>query len=268
MAEQLGDASGTAARVALVMAASRGLGRACAEALARGGHRLVVCARNPDGVDETVAALGAIGAEAVGVQADVALPQELEAVFQKADKAFGRLDVLVANAGGPPPGGFMDASDHQWQLAFELTLMSAVRATRLAIPRMRRNRYGRIVVIGSSSVKQPIDNLVLSNVFRPALLGMIKTVAREVAQDGITANIVSPGRIDTDRVRTLDEHRAKAQGTSYEEVRQSSERSIPAQRYGKPEDVGAVVAFLASEAAGYVTGQSVLVDGGMVSALP
>lgn len=258
----------TGAPVALVMAASKGLGRGCAEALARAGFRLLICSRDPHSLEEAASALRASGAEVVNVPADVSRPSDLEAVFEAADRSFGRLDVLVANAGGPPPGSFMEPSDDQWQLAFQLTLMSAVRAMRLAVERMQPTGYGRIVVIGSSSVKEPIPGLVLSNAFRPALLGVVKTLAREVAPHGISVNIVSPGRIDTDRVRALDENRARARGISVEEARAAAEQTIPAGRYGKPEDLAALVAFLASGAAGYITGQSILVDGGMVSALP
>jgi len=191
-----------------------------------------------------------------------------EATFKSGRKAFGGLCVLGVNAGGPPPGNLEGMSDQQWQAAFELTLMSAVRAMRLALPQMRRNGFGRIVVIGSSSVKQPIEGLILSNAFRPALLGIVKSVAREVAKDGITMNIVSPGRVDTDRVRALDEMRAQNRGIPYAQVRAESEKSIPIGRYGEPRDIGALVAFLASKEAGYITGQSILVDGGMVSSLP
>jgi 3-oxoacyl-[acyl-carrier protein] reductase len=138
---------------------------------------------------------------------------------------------------------------------------------RLALPLMQAQHFGRIIVIGSSSVKQPIGGLVLSNAFRPALLGVVKTLAQEVAADGITVNIVAPGRIDTDRVRNLDQRRAQAEGVPVEQVRAASEKTIPARRYGEPSDLGALVGFLASEEAGYITGQSILVDGGMVSAL-
>lgn len=254
-------------RVALVMAGTKGLGRGCAEALTRAGYSVVICGRDQGGVDETTTALRAGGVEVVGVRADVSRAGDLAAVFAAADERFGRLDALVANAGGPPAGAFMDASDDRWQSAFELTLMSAVRAMRLAVPRMRRAGYGRIVVIGSSSSKQPIEGLVLSNAFRPALMGVVKTLAREVAADGITVNMVSPGRIDTDRVRGLDNTRAQAEGVPYDQYRAAYERTIPARRYGNPSDLGALVAFLASDAAGYVTGQNILVDGGMVPAL-
>ena len=260
--------SGQTRRAAVVMAATQGLGRGSAEALARDGYDLLICARSAEAVDAAAGELAAAGTRVEGMTADVSKPGDLDAVFARADECFGRLDALVANAGGPPPGSFLDATDDLWERAFQLTLMSAVRAMRQAVPRMRRNGFGRIVVIGSSSVKQPIDGLVLSNAFRPALVGTVKTLAREVAPDGITVNIVSPGRVDTERVRSLDRSRAERTGQSYEDVRAASEASIPAGHYGSPDDVGALVAFLCSERAGYITGQSILVDGGMVSALP
>jgi len=259
--------AGATGRAALVMAGTKGLGRGCAEALGRAGYRLTICGRDGASADEVAASLRASGADAAGVRADVSREDDLAALFAAADERFGRLDVLVANAGGPSAGAFMDASDERWQAAFELTLMSAVRAMRLAVPRMRQAGYGRIVVIGSSSSKQPIEGLVLSNAFRPALAGVVKTLAREVAADGITVNMVSPGRIDTDRVRGLDATRARADGVPYDQYRAAYERTIPARRYGAPRDLGALVAFLASDAAGYVTGQNILVDGGMVPAL-
>ena len=251
-----------------MLAGSRGLGRASAEALANAGCAVAVCARSQEGVASTSQAIAELGVPALGVVADVVSAVELERVFAEVDDNFGRLDVLVANAGGPPAGRFLDTADSAWAEAFELTLMSAVRAMRLAVGRMQRGGFGRIVVIGSSSVRQPIDGLVLSNAFRPALAGVVKTLAAEVAGDGITVNLVAPGRFDTDRVRELDEGRALARGIDYEAYRRGFEQSIPSGRYGQPEELGALIAFLASDVAAYLTGQSLLIDGGMVSALP
>lgn len=255
-------------RVAVVLAASKGLGRACAETLARDGWDLMVCSRTQEGVDETVAALKAAGANADGVPADVSSAQDIERVFTHAQQTFGRVDALICNAGGPPPGGFLALDDEAWERGFELTLMSAVRAIRAAIPYMREGGYGRLIVLGSSSVRRPIPNLMLSNAYRPALAGVIKGLAVELGPDGITVNMVSPGRLDTERVRQLDEKSAERQGITADEVRAKSESSIPLGRYGTPQDLAESVAFLVSERAGYVTGQSLLIDGGLAPTIP
>jgi 3-oxoacyl-[acyl-carrier protein] reductase len=255
-------------RVALVMAASKGLGRASAAALADAGYDLLLNARTAGALEEAAAPMRAGGARVELVPGDVAGPGAIDALFTEVDRRFGRLDAVVVNAGGPPPGPFLKVTDEQWETAFTLTLMSAVRAMRAAVQRMQPRGFGRIVVIGSSSVKQPIDGLVLSNAFRPALVGTTKTLSQEVARDGITVNLVSAGRIDTDRVRSLDTSRAQASGVDYDEYVQRYAASIPAGRYGRPEELGALVAFLCSEIAGYITGQSIIVDGGLVTALP
>jgi 3-oxoacyl-[acyl-carrier protein] reductase len=250
-----------------VTAGSRGIGRGCAEALADQGFSLAVCARDQELLDEVVGHLGALGAQALAVVADLRRREAIEEVFERVDEAYGRLDVLVANAGGPARGDFGTVMEEDWEDAYHLTLMSVVRSIRLAVPRMDRG-FGRIVVVGSSSVRRPIPDLVLSNVFRPALAGLVKTVAAELGPDGITVNLVAPGRIDTGHARCSDERRAHLRGTSYDEVRREFERAIPIGRYGSPREFGACVAFLASAEAAYITGQTILVDGGLVSALP
>ena len=255
-------------RVAVVLAASQGLGRACAETLAGRDWDLVVCSRSDEGVEETVGALQALGANASGVAADVSVADDIGSVFAHADERFGRVDALVCNAGGPPPGGFLALDDDAWARGFDLTLMSAVRAIRAAIPRMRAGGYGRLLVLGSSSVRQPIPNLVLSNAYRPALAGIIKSLAVELGPEGITANMVSPGRLDTARVQSLDAKAGERQGITPEQARANSEAKIPMGHYGQPQDLAEAVAFLASEQAGYITGQSLLVDGGLVPTIP
>jgi 3-oxoacyl-[acyl-carrier protein] reductase len=255
-------------RVAIVMAASRGLGRACAEALAKEGVCVLICARGAGDLKAAASELESLGSKASAVQADVSRSEDIKAVFRQCDEAFGGLDVLVCNAGGPPTGDFMSLDEDSWRVAYELTLMSAVRAIRLAIPRMQRRGQGRIILIGSSSVRMPLPNLALSNVFRPALVGLVKMLARDLGKDQITVNMVSPGRIATDRVRQLDEARAVRDQTSYSVVRSDSEQQIPMGRYGLPAELASVVAFLASAKASYVTGQTILVDGGLVASLP
>ncbi|MUL43803.1 SDR family oxidoreductase [Streptomonospora sp. PA3] len=257
-------------RSAVVMAGTRGLGQACAAELLRGGLQVTVCGRDAQRLEQAVSELGEeAGADAVtGERADVSSAEDVERLVSGAAERYGRLDALVVNAGGPPPGDFADVSMEDWDTAYALTLRSAVTAIRAAVPAMREGGFGRIVIIGSSSVRRPIGGLVLSNVFRPALAGLVKSLATDLAPEGITVNMVSPGRIDTERVRTLDERKAARQGSSAEEVRRGSEAAIPAGRYGRPEELAAMVGFLAEERASYVTGQSLLVDGGLVPSLP
>jgi 3-oxoacyl-[acyl-carrier protein] reductase len=262
------DTGNPAARAAVVLAGSRGLGRGAAEALLASGHAVLVCGREQATLDDAVGSLRASGGEAIGMVADVSDGSAAERVVQHAIERFGRLDVLVANAGGPRPGSFSELEPADWESAYHLTLMSAAVSMRAAIAQMKQQRRGRLIVIGSSSVRTPIAGLTLSNVFRPALDGLIKSLAVELAELGITVNMVCPGRIDTDRVRALDELRARNHGRSYEAEREASEQQIPMRRYGRPEEIGAVIGFLASDSAGYVTGQSILVDGGLVPTLP
>lgn len=254
--------------VALVLAGSRGMGRGSALALARRGMRVAVTGRGRESLDEAVEELRRLGTDALGVVADVSDAEQLAAAFGAVDEAFGRLDVLVANAGSPERGPFLSITEDDWAASCELTLMSVVRSTRAAIERMGRVGGGRIVVIGSSSVRRPIPNLTVSNVMRPALNGLVKSLAVELAPQGITVNMVSPGRVDTGHARTSDERRAAKRGVPYEVVRAEYEASIPMGRYGTGEEFGEMVGFFASPESGYVTGQSVLVDGAQVPTLP
>lgn len=258
----------TKPRSAVVMAGTQGLGRAAAGALAGAGHTVTICGRDPDRLDEAVRELDRDGGTVNGTRADVSVTEDVDRLVRGAVENQSGLDVLVVNAGGPPPGDFDDVTPEQWDTAYQLTLRSAVTAITAALPAMRRGGFGRIVVIGSSSVRRPLAGLVLSNAFRPALVGLVKSLAVDVVAEGITVNMVSPGRIDTDRVRTLDQRQAEREGRAVEEVRAESEEGIPAGRYGHPDELASMVRFLASEEAGYITGQSLLVDGGLTPTLP
>jgi 3-oxoacyl-[acyl-carrier protein] reductase len=255
-------------KVALVTAASKGLGRATATRLAAEGARVMISSRGEEQLSATAAEIAATtGAQVEYFPADVADAEGLAALLRETEQRLGGVDVLVNNAGGPRPGGFDALDDAAWQEAFELNLMSTVRLIRGVLPHMREQGWGRIVTIASSSIKQPIENLLLSNTYRVAILGLAKSLAIEFAPDGVLINTVGPGRIDTDRVAGLDAGRAEKAGISVEEVRAQTAKSIPLGRYGTPEEFANVAAFLVSGANTYLTGQAFLVDGGMVKAI-
>jgi 3-oxoacyl-[acyl-carrier protein] reductase len=254
-------------RVALVLASGAGLGRAAAREFAAEGARVMLFSLLED---ECRSAQEAIEAD-TGVRPEYTVGSltsaaDIERAVAATVASFGRLDVLVNNTGGPPPGRFEAFDDDAWQAAFELTLLSFIRSTRAAVPHMRATGGGRIVNYTSSSVRRVIDNLILSNTFRAGVMSMSKTLARELAPDDILVNTLGPGRIDTDRVRHLDQLRADREGVPMEEVRQRSIAEIPMGRYGRPEEYARLTVFLGSWANTYITGQTILVDGGMVKA--
>jgi 3-oxoacyl-[acyl-carrier protein] reductase len=258
------------ARVSVVTGGSRGIGFAVAQALLREGDSVAITATSPDGVAHAARALGeaAGGTDRVlGLTCDVRAAASVEAALQSVESRFGGVDVLVNNAGGPRPGGFDALDDDAWREAYELNLMSTVRLIRGVLPHMRQQRWGRIVTVASSSIKQPIENLLLSNTYRVAILGLAKSLAIELAPDGILINTVGPGRIATDRVAGLDAGRAEKAGLTIEEVRAQTEKAIPLGRYGTAEEFGKVATFLVSGANTYTTGQHFLVDGAMVKAI-
>ncbi|MFZ5818113.1 MAG: SDR family oxidoreductase [Bacillota bacterium] len=259
---------GLQGRVAVVAAASKGLGRAVAMAFAAEGASVAICGREEGSVSATAAEIReATGAEVLAVRADVARADDVARFIAQAAERFGRIDSLICNAGGPPTGPFRALSDAQWEEAVQLNLMSVVRLIREALPHLERSGSGRIVNLASSSVKQPIPNLILSNTLRLGLQGLIKTLAEELAPAGILVNTVAPGRIETDRVRSLDIGRAALAGITPEEQRRRTEASIPLGRYGQPDEFARYVLFLGSPANSYLTGQAVVVDGGMTRAL-
>ena len=252
-------------KTALVTAASKGLGRAIATELAREGARVVISSRDEASLADTAAEIAEeTGAEVEYRAADLTSGGDIEALIRHALDRFGGIDVLVNNTGGPPTGNFADLDDEAWDVAFRQIILSLVRCVRGVLPSMRERGGGRIVNVASSSVKQPIDNLLLSKTFRA---GLAKSLALELAPDGILVNTLGPGRILTGRTESVDAGQAEAQGVSVEEIREQFATRIPLGRYGTPEEFARVAAFLASPANGYVTGQAVLVDGGMVRAL-
>lgn len=252
-------------RVALVAAASRGLGKAVAWELAREGASVAICARGKEDLKRTAEEIAHdTGARVLAIAADVTVAKEIADMVTAVIRRFDRLDILVNNAGGPPPGAFSTFSDQDWRAALDLNLLSAVRLSRAAIPHMRSNQWGRIINITSVAVKQPIPDLVLSNTTRSGVIGLAKTLALELAQEGITVNSVCPGFTLTERVRRLAQARAEREDKTAEQVLSSYERQIPMGRMGRPEELAALIAFLASERAAYITGVAIQVDGGYV----
>jgi 3-oxoacyl-[acyl-carrier protein] reductase len=254
---------------AIVLAASAGLGFATADALAAEGARIALCSRDQDRAENAADRIRSAtpGAQVHAYAVDVSDAASLKEFFGHATNTLGGLDILVCNAGGPPAGGFTDLGEEQWAAAFQLTLMSVVRSVGLARPHLLDAGGGRILTIVSSSVKRPLPNLLLSNVFRPAVQGLCKSLSLELAADNIQVNCLAPGRVATERLEELDRARAARLGKSFDEVRAESIAQIPMRRFGEPAEFGRVAAFLCSEAASYVSGSTLFVDGGSVDCL-
>jgi 3-oxoacyl-[acyl-carrier protein] reductase len=259
---------GLSDKIALVAAASKGLGRAVAEELAAEGASLVLCARGEEPLREAVESIAAAtGREVHGVVADVSTMSGIERVVAEAHSAFGRVDVLVTNSGGPPSGPFEEHDWGAWQRGVDLLLRSSIELTRHLLPGMKQRRWGRILAVTSIAVKQPVEGLVLSNALRAGVTGAMRTLANEVAPFGITVNTLLPGYTRTARVEQLDRARAEREGVGADEIRRRVESQIPMRRLGEPREFAALAAFLASERASYITGQAVAVDGGWIKGL-
>ncbi len=251
-------------RTVWIAAGTRGIGFACAQAYGEEGARVALCGRSAEGL---ASAAEALGDDVVVVQADVSTAEGVAGFVGEVASRLGPPDVLVVNAGGPPSLAFAEIDDDQWQAAFELTLMSAVRLCRAVLPGMRERGFGRIVFITSLTVKQPLERMALSNSLRAGVTALCKTIVAEAAADGVTANCVGPGYTCTDRLEQLAATVAESRAASVAEVMAGWEATIPAGRLGLPEEVARAVVFLGAPAAGYVNGQTLVVDGGWTKGL-
>jgi 3-oxoacyl-[acyl-carrier protein] reductase len=259
---------GLRGKVALVAAASRGLGRAVADELAAEGADLVICARESGALTRTAEEIAAAtGVTVLAETADVADPAAVERLVGRGTERFGRIDILVTNAGGPPAGAFEALTQDMWEAASRLTLGSVVTLARAVLPGMKDRRWGRIINITSIAVKQPVDYLMLSNSLRAAVTGFARTLATEVASFGVTVNNALPGYTRTERVEQLARASEARGGPTADIVRRGWEAQIPMGRLGEAREFAALVAFLASERASYITGTSIAVDGGWIRSL-
>jgi len=258
---------GISGKCALVLGAGGGLGGAIAHALAAEGAKVVVADIDGEAVDKTAAAIRAQGGESFAIRWDIGDLSAIEGHVSLIESRYGNVAILVNNTGGPPPTTVSGQSPEQWSKFFQSMVLSVIALTDRVLPKMQDAGWGRIITSTSSGVVAPIPNLGLSNALRSTLVGWSKTLAKEVGAYGITSNIVLPGRIATPRIAFLDEQKAKREGRSVEDVASESTASIPVGRYGKPQEYGDVVTFLASERASFLTGSIIRVDGGMIASV-
>lgn len=258
---------GLQGKTALVLAGGGGLGRAIAKSLAREGAQLAVAGIGADSIDGTLAELAQIGGKSIGLIWDLADLSRIDENVSRVEREFGPVDILINNTGGPPPTTAAGQDPALWSKHFQAMVLSVIATTDRVLRHMRSRHWGRVITSTSSGIVSPIPNLAISNALRLSLVGWSKTLAREVAKDGITANIVAPGRIATGRIKFLDEAKARRESRSVEDVEAENAAAIPAGRLGKPEEYADVVAFLASERAAYITGSIIRVDGGMIGCI-
>lgn len=250
-------------KIALVTASTKGLGRGCAEQLAAEGCRVAICSRNRKEAQNVAAEIAEqSGSTVFGFSADMSKPNDIVGLIKSVQSDLGDPDILVTNAGGPAPGTFATTPLEEYEKGINLNLMSAVRLIHGLTPAMKKKGWGRIIAITSISVKQPIGTLLLSNTARAGLTGFLKTVSTELAPEGITVNAILPGIHKTDRIEQLAEHRSKTENRPVDEIIGEMMNANPTKTIGDPKDFGAMAAFLASDQAKYITGQSILIDGG------
>lgn len=253
---------------AIVLAASRGLGRACALGLAQEGCDVVIASRTQENVDRAAEEIRQkSGARVIGVAADVSQRSGIETIVERCTAEFGGVDIAIHNAGGPPAGNFGSVNEDQWYRAFDQNLMSFVWLVGAVRPSMEESGWGRILAITSISIKQPLANLVLSNAMRTGVLATVRTLVKELTPLGITVNVIAPGRIATERIEELDQAAAERTGKPIEQIRTESVATIPAGRLGDPSEFANGIVFLASDAARYISGAALQIDGGMLDAL-
>jgi len=255
---------GLQGKKALVLGGSKGLGRGVADALAAEGVAVALLARNQEALDKAVGEITARGGQAIALSADIADWPAVERAAQTARRELGSIDILLNNGGGPPPSRVIGIKPQLWEEQFQCMVMVFIRLTEMLLPEMRQRGWGRIINVASESVIQPIPQIAISNTLRGAVVGWAKTLAGEVARDGVTVNTLLPGAFETDRVMQVQRASSSQQGISLEEFRERAARNIPVGRMGKPSEFGAMAAFLASPLAGYITGSLIRLDGGSI----
>lgn len=259
---------GIQGRVAVVAAASRGIGRAVAEALAAEGAKVAICSRDQAAIEAAAVEIrSATGAEVYAASVDVTDYAAVKSFVAAARQKLGPVSICVANCGGPPRGNFADFSPADWKRAFELSFLSTLYLIRETLPDMQQQSWGRVAAITSMSVRQPIDGLILSNGVRAAVVGLLKSLANEYGRSNILFNNVGPGLTATERLLSVADGRAQAEGRSRDEIVDEMASETPLGRVGQPEELASAVAFLCSERAGYITGESLMVDGGLVKGI-
>ncbi|MGA2412485.1 MAG: SDR family oxidoreductase [Candidatus Binataceae bacterium] len=258
---------GLKGKTALVLGGSKGLGRGVADALAAEGVEVAIVARGQEAIDKAVAEIKATGAHAIGFAADTGDWSSIERAVNGARAEFGPIDILLNNSGGPPAARVIGIKPELWEAHFHSMVLVYFRLTDLLLPSMRERKWGRIINVASESVIQPIPQIAISNTLRGAVIGWAKTLAGEVARDGVTVNTLLPGAFDTDRVRQIQHATSAREGVSLEEFAQRAARGIPVGRMGQPAEFGAAAAFIASQWAGYITGSMLRLDGGSIRSI-